>query len=62
MLNREMIDYSDVQNPKTLMGKYRSSITNKSAFFKRVRISKLKAQNIICWSYYFDNLNFMKEK
>ena len=34
----------------------------KMLFLKGILISIFKVQKVIYWSYYFDNLNFMKEK
>ena len=34
----------------------------KMLFLKGMSISILKVEKVIYWSYYFDNLNFMKEK
>ena len=68
MLNREMINYSGVQLfkalskhfPKPLCENAAQALLIKVLLLKGVWISRLKVQNVIYWSYYFDNLNFMK--
>ena len=70
MLNREMINYSGAQLfkvfskhfPKPLCENAAQASLIKVLLLKGVWISRLKVQNVIYWSYYFDNLNFIKEK
>ena len=70
MLNREMINCSSVQLLKVFSKHFPKSLCENAAqaslikvlILKGVLISSLMAQNVIYLSYYFDNLNFMKEK
>ena len=70
MLNREMINYSGVRLLKVFSKHFPKSLCENAAqaslikviLLKEVWISSLKVQNVIYWSSYFDNLNFMREK
>ena len=67
MLNREMINYSGFQLFNVLSKHFSKALCKnagqtsliKVLLLKGVRISRLKVQNEIYWSDYFDNLNFM---
>ena len=68
MLTREGIDYSDSgvkvfskHFAKPLCENATQTSLIKVLLLKGVRISRLKVQNVIYWSQYFDNLNFIKE-
>ena len=67
MLAREMLNYSGVKVfskhlPKPLCENATQTSLIKVFLLKWVWILRLKVQNVICRSQYFDNLNFMKEK
>ena len=65
-----MINYSGVQLfkvfskhfPKPLCENAAQASLIKMLLLKGVWMSRLKGQNVIYSSYYFDNLNFMKKK
>ena len=70
MWNREMINYSGVQLFKVFVEHFPKPLSENAAqaslikvlLLKGMWISRVKVQNVIYWSYYFDNLNFMKER
>ena len=67
MLNREMINYSGVTVSQNIDQNLQvKNVTQTSLIkvlpLKGLWISRLRVQNVIYWPYYFDNLNFMKEK
>ena len=67
MLNREMINYSGVKVFRNIdQNLHVKNVTQTSLIkvllLKGVWTSRLKIQNVIYWSYYFGNLNFIKVK
>ena len=67
MLNREMINYSGVTVSQNIDQNLQvKNVTQTSLIkvlsLKGLWIPRLTVQNVIYWPYYFDNLNFMKEK
>ena len=60
MFNKEMMDIQSFFRKLLCKNAAQTSLIQ-LLLLKAVWISKLKVQNVIYWSYYIDNLNFMKK-